>query len=78
MQRLLHKTEDLIVRYYHLISDSANDPAQNRRVLNVKSKLDNRPKSDIVKSALNLSKEEDAPELFKVYCEMVALTGRLD
>jgi hypothetical protein len=79
MQKLLHKTENLIVHYYHLINDdSIVEPERNRRVLSVKNRLDNYSRRDIVDTASKLSKKKDAPYIFKIWCDMIVLTGKLD
>lgn len=68
----------LLIRYYkHLKNSEISDNKREKRLKKIKSSMAKFSKADISSTAHKLSKSRNRPYIFKVWCEIVVLTGEV-
>ncbi len=79
MQNSLNKDiKNLLVRFYKVCKDGKmSDFKREKRMKRIRLEISIFPKSDISNTAKVLSKSRNRPYLFKVWCEIVVLTGEV-
>lgn len=79
MQKLLNNVDRLIIDYYRLMNRNGVDERERKRsLLSVKTKIDECPKNEIIRTASVLAKKENTSDLFKLWCDVIVLTGEVD
>ena len=68
----------LLIKYYKNLKNSEiSDSKRTKRLKKIKKSMDEFSKADISSVALKLSKSRNRPYIFKVWCEIVVLTGEI-